>query len=182
MRIPLFLSMLFLAGFALAQTPAPAAERQARMATDLFMQSCYKLRGDEKALGEWVRAKGYGRTSPDFTKAILQGPGEVWSAANDLGDFLILLTPGGNCEVWARRADAGLAAELFEMALKEGRAPDHSLEPETARELNSGGIKYRQSAYFMKQNGSQGGWLFIAITTDSDKASAQVRLSADRAK
>jgi hypothetical protein len=34
----------------------------------------------------------------------------------------------------------------------------------------------------MKQNGSQGGWLFISITTDSDKAVAQVRLSADRAR
>lgn len=182
MSPPLFLSMLFLAGAALAQEPAPAAERQARMATDLFMESCFKLRGNEKALGEWVRAKGYGRTAPDFTKAILQGPGEVWSASNDLGDFLILLTPGGNCEAWARRADAALAAELFEKALKEGKGPDHSLEPETTRELNSDGTKYRQSAYFMKQNGSKGGWLFISITTDSDRAIAQVRLSADRAK
>lgn len=182
MRIPLFLSMLILAGTSLAQAPAPAAERQAKMANELFMESCFKLRGDEKALGEWVRARGYGRTAPDFTKAILQGPGEVWSAASDLGDFLILLTPGGNCEVWARRADAALAADHFGKALKEGKALDHSLDPETTRELNSGGIKYRQSVYFMKQNGSQGGWLFIAITTDSDKASAQVRLSADRAK
>ncbi len=174
--------MLILAGTSLAQAPAPAAERQAKMANELFMESCFKLRGDEKALGEWVRARGYGRTAPDFTKAILQGPGEVWSAASDLGDFLILLTPGGNCEVWARRADAALAADHFGKALKEGKAPDHSLDPETTRELNSGGIKYRQSVYFMKQNGSQGGWLFIAITTDSDKASAQVRLSVDRAK
>lgn len=176
--------MLFLAGAVLAQESAqpPAAERQARMANELFMESCFKLRGDEKALGEWVRARGYGRTAPDFTKAVLQGPGEVWSAANDLGDFIILLTPGGNCEVWARRADAELAAELFEKALKEVKAPDHSLEPEATRELNSGGIKYRQSASFMKQNGSKGGWLFIAITTDSDKAVAQVRLSADRAR
>lgn len=146
------------------------------------MESCYKLRGDEKALADWVRSKGYGQTAPDFTKAVLQGPGDVWSAAKELGDFLILLPPGGNCEVWARRADAALSEKLFENSLKEALPPDHHLETEVERELNSAGIKYRQGAYFMKQNGSKSGWLFIAITTDSDKASAQVRLSADRAK
>lgn len=68
------------------------------------------------------------------------------------------------------------------MLFLAGTALAQAPAPAAEREFVSSGIKYRQGAYFMKQNGSRGGWLFISITTESEKASAQVRLSADRAK
>lgn len=173
---------LFLAGSALAQMPANA-EKQAQIANDLYAESCLAHFGNERALAAWVDSKGFSETKSEMTRAVLQGDvGTVWSASNEVGDFLILIVSGGNCEVWARRADAKVAAQLFEKALQGAQRPGRKLEREKDREIDAGGDKYRQISYFMTQEKVLGGWAFIAIIADSEKADVQVRLSADRVK
>lgn len=184
-HLPAFTLLLALSHAALAQMPTPStdAERQAQTANALFAESCLAHYGDAKALGAWARGRGFGVTSPEMTRAVLQGdPGEVWSASNDVGDFLILLTPGGNCEVWARRADATATARLFDQALQHAQRPGRSFEREKDREIEAGGVKYRQVSYFMTQDSPKSLWAFIAIVADSDRAEVQVRLSADRVR
>jgi hypothetical protein len=159
------------------------ADRRAEYAAQIFLDSCLTHLGDEKALATWVRSKGYGLTAPDFSRAVLQGDqGEVWTATNEIGDFLILLKPRGNCEVWARRAHAQVATQGFEKALKDLQRPGRSVERDSDKEITAQGVKYRQLAYFMTQGDGKGGWLFIAITSDSEQADVQVRLSADRTR
>jgi hypothetical protein len=71
---------------------------------------------------------------------------------------------------------------LFEKAVQGAQRPGRKFERDKDRELEADGIKYRQLAYFMTQEKAKGGWAFIAIVTESDKAAVQVRLSADRVK
>lgn len=179
-----FLAMTF-AGAAPAQPPSPAASaaKQAQIANGLYAESCLAHFGNERALSAWVDSKGLSETRPEMSSAVLQGDvGTVWSASNEHGDFLVLLVSGGNCEVWARRADAKVAARLFENALQGAQRPGRRFEREKDREIEAGGVKYRQISYFMTQDKVPGGWAFIAIVADSDKADVQVRLSADRVK
>lgn len=183
LRTVLFI-LLSLANAAMAQESAQdIGVRRAAFAAELFMESCFAHLGDGKALTRWVRSRGYGQTDPAFSKAVLQGdPGVVWSASNDIGDFVILQKLDGNCEVWARRAHGQAAAESFEKAIRDARRPGRRIERDPDRAIEAGGVAYRQIAYFMQQEGAAGGWLLVAIVSDSDRADVQVRLSADRTR
>ncbi|MDL1861451.1 hypothetical protein FBR04_10545 [Betaproteobacteria bacterium PRO7] len=163
-----------------AQAQETRAQRQAQIAHELFAASCLAHYGDEAALAEWVRSRGFGRTDPAFTRAVLQGErGEVWSATDESGEYVILLKPRGNCEVWARRADAQTAVELFERALLDARRPGRRIEREDDRTIDAHGARYRMVAYSLYEDGRQGGWAFIAIASASAAAEVQLRLSAD---
>lgn len=164
-----------------AQAQETRAQRQAQVAHELFAASCLAHYGDEGALAAWVRSRGFGRTDPAFTRAVLQGErGEVWSAADETGEYVILLKPRGNCKVWARRADAQTALELFERAPLDARRPGRGIEREDDRAIDAYGARYRIVAYSLYEDGRQGGWAFIAIASASTAAEVQLRLSADR--
>jgi hypothetical protein len=167
--------------------PAPAqetrAQRQAQVAHELFAASCLAHYGDEVALAAWVRSRGFGRTDPAVTRAVLQGErGEVWSATDETGEYVILLKPRGNCEVWARRADADTALSLFEQALHAARRPGRRIEREPDRDIDARGARYRMVAFFLYEDGRPGGWAFVAIASASAQAEVQLRLSADWGK
>ena len=185
MRIIAFAIAMLMMNVATAADEAQAtvAERQAQFANQLFIDACLAHLGDRKAIVRWARKQGLGRTAPDFARATLQDePGEVWSAANDVGEFVVLVKANGNCEVWARRADAKAATRIFEAGLQGATRPGQTVARVDQREIQAQGITYSQVGWHLKLDGQKYGWVLIAITTDSADAEVQVRLSADRTR
>lgn len=181
LRLALASVAIVFAPFAAAQEAR--AQRQAQTAHELFSESCLAHFGDAAALAAWVRRRGFGQTDPEFTRTVLQGErGEVWSATDESGEYVILLKPRGNCEVWARRADADTALALFEQALHAARRPGRRIEREPDRDIDARGARYRMVAFFLYEDGRPGGWAFIAIASASAEAEVQLRLSADWGK
>lgn len=166
---------------ALGQTASKhVADQQANFVGKLFAEACLAHLGKEQQLSEWVRKNQFQPAPPALSKIALQGqPGEVWQVRNALGDFVIVLKPGGECMASARQASAKLAVANFENTIKGMAHPGITVKLEGDREVDGAGGKSRQLVYSVQQDSSGAEWMFIASTTlvDADIAKALVYLS-----
>lgn len=169
--------------FAQGVSSIPQPDQQANAATRLFMDACAANLGDEPKLKAWIRENKLRPTDPSFSQKVLQGQsGEVWSATNQVGDFLVIVGSPYRCAVWARRANARLAVENFQKLVKGVERPGLSVSLEKDQEFQGQGGKYRQVAYMLKKQGSAAGWAMLATTSESAAAEVQVRLTVSVAK
>jgi hypothetical protein len=159
------------------------ADQQANAAARLFMDACVASLGDEARLKAWVRGNGLISTSPGFSKKILRGQsGEVWSAKNEIGDFLVIIGLPYQCAAWARRANARLAIEHFQRLVKGVERPGLSVKLEKDQELQGQGGIYRQVVYVLRKQGSVTGWAILATASESAAAEVQVRFTVSPVK
>ncbi|WP_444859528.1 NMCC_0638 family (lipo)protein [Cupriavidus pinatubonensis] len=124
------------------------AEKQSNAATRLFVDACITNGGDEAKTKTWVRDHHLRPFDPAYLPKLLHGKaGEVWSASNQIGDFLVVIETPGQCSVWARR-----------------------------RSVSSANSTYHVVAYTIVKDGADHGMLQEAVTSDSANAEVQVKL------
>lgn len=182
MRISFF-AILFLFSSALNAESITQADQQANIATRLFMDACTANMGDVPKLKAWVQQNKLRPTDTAFSQKVLQGqPGEVWSAANPVGDFLVVFGSPYRCAIWARRANARLAMENFQKLAKGVERPGLSVNLVKDQELQGQGGRYRQIAYKLTRHDSEAGVVMLATITESATAEVQVRLTIGVAK
>lgn len=177
MRTSLFVILFLFSSISNAQS-ITQPDQQANVATRLFMDACTANMGDEPKLKAWILQNKLRPTDTAFSQKVLQGqPGEVWSATNQVGDFLVVVGSPFRCSIWARRANARLAVENFQKLVKGIERPGLSVNLEKDQEFQGRGGKYRQIAYKLKKQGSVAGLVMLATTSESATAEVQVRLT-----
>ena len=159
-------------------------DEQADYATSLFMESCVAhitKPGELDALDPAARS-ARGRSPSSRRGSWRARQGEVWSAASPIGQFFLIVVPinasMNQCSVWAQHADAERLNEHFERLLQaapRGRAS--SVEPSyRSARSRARAARYRQLIYFLRKEGAELGWVFVAITSASEQAEIQGRL------
>jgi len=153
------------------------AEKQSNAATRLFADACIANGGDETRTKNWVRDHHLRPLDPAYLPKVLHGKtGEVWSASDQVGDFLVVIETPGQCSVWARRANANLSMQHFQRIIRGAERPGLTVRLETDRSVSSGNSTYHYVAYILVKDGADHGMRQEAITSDSTNAEVQVRL------
>lgn len=153
------------------------AEKQSNAATRLFVDACITNGGDETKTKTWVRDHHLRPFDPAYLPKVLHGKaGEVWSASNQIGDFLVVIETPGQCSVWARRADANLSMQHFQRIIRGVERPGLTVRLETDRSVSSANSTYHVVAYTIVKDGADHGMLQEAVTSDSANAEVQVKL------
>jgi hypothetical protein len=165
---------------------APAAndrENQADWAISLFMQSCIANLTKPADLTRWIQEHDLRKVPAELESRILAGqPGEVWSAGNSLGVFLLIVVPidprVNQCSIWAQHADAARLNAHFTRLLAGTARPGLLVEEVSDGPIKGPGGEYRQLVYYVHKEGVALGFVFVATTSPSDEAEVQGRLMA----
>lgn len=162
--------------------PASEREAQADYATSLFMESCVAHVAKPDELTRWIEARALPKAESTIAAKILADEqGEVWSAASPMGAFFLIVVPIDptvcKCAVWAHRADAKRMTEHFERLLRGTARPGLEVGPISDRTIDGAGGAYRQLVYFLRKEGAEVGFVFIATTSASEQAEIQGRLT-----
>ena len=161
--------------------PANDAESQADYATSLFMQSCVANLTKPADLTRWIQEHELRKVPAELEGRILAGQtGEVWSAGNSLGVFLLIVVPiderVNQCSVWAQHADAARLNEHFKRLLEGTARPGLQVEAVSDGPIKGPGGEYRQLVYYVHKEGVELGFVFVATTSPSEDAEVQGRL------
>lgn len=177
------LALALLAVCLVARAEVASDDARSNAAMRLFLNVCAVNLGDEQMAKEWVTEHQLHPFAPAFAEEVLQGkPGEVWSASNPIGDFLIVIQSPRQCSVWARKANARLSGEQFQKYVTGVERPGLSVKLQSDRKVEGKDGRYRLIAYTIARENAGSGVLLEAITSDSPTAQVQVRLKIAQVK
>lgn len=171
----LLLPFLLFAHSAIAATPV----EQANYAVRIFSDICAKNIGqDTKTTAAWLKKMDLKRISLHAEAEMLQlKPGTVWVIENKIGKYFVVLTDPYQCSVWAAQADVPQMKTNF-MTIIEGLAGnDVTLEKVTDETVEARAGTFHQVGYMMKQQGAEGGVLFL-LGTNPDDEDIKARITA----
>jgi hypothetical protein len=141
-----------------AQDAESTAVAQSNVATRLFMDFCIQSAGDATKLTALADQYHLRRADSPFSEKVLQEkPGEVWSASNSRGDFVIISEPVNSCFVWARRADAATSIQHLKRIVTGAQRPGLQLKILADRDMPGQGGTYHYLAYLMAREGQATG-------------------------
>ncbi|MDR3428946.1 MULTISPECIES: NMCC_0638 family (lipo)protein [Silvimonas] len=154
-------------------------QKQANIATDIFVESCVAHPGNNKASADWAKQKGMQPANDKFTADVLRGrPGQVWGASSPEGQFILVLSEP-MCSVWARQADAAGVEQNMQKIIKNIKRPGTKVKSLVDKTIMEGGLNYHQQATTIinTKEKAQQGLMMISTTTDSTMAPVQIRLT-----
>ncbi len=181
----LILIAAILAGVAHAQpTRALSLEDQANLVMKIWSDTCAKNFA-EPAKIEAFAASSHFEKNPPYAQSVLYGePGTVWDVS--IGPFAqnaLILTKDGKCVVLSKHAKSNIVDDTFESVLKGVHTPGVSVQKIVDKEFGDADKgKFRQLAYFLSRVGADTGWVFLATTSDSERAPFQARLTIARSR
>ena len=177
------LALTLLAVSPISKAEITSDDARSNAATRLFLDVCATSLGDERKAKEWVTEHQLRPLAPAFAEKVLQGkPGEVWSASNSIGDFLIVTQSPQQCSVWARKANARLSDEQFQKYVHGVERPGLRVSLQSDREVEGKDGRYRLVAYTIARENAGSRILLEAITSDSPTAQVQVKLKIAQVK
>ncbi|GJH08362.1 hypothetical protein CBA19CS11_06010 [Caballeronia novacaledonica] len=179
------LALALIATFAAsnAQSSPTQDDPRSNAATRLFLEVCANNIGDERKVRAWVADRGLQALAPALAEKVLQGKaGEVWSASNGIGDFLIVAQSPQQCSVWARKANTRISFEQFQKYVHDVERPGLTVSLHSDREVEAKDGRYRVVAYTIARENAGSAFLLEAITLDAPTAQVQVRLKFAQVK
>jgi len=176
---PIFFPLVIMTSLAVCNSSFASPTDNAHFATSLFLDSCAKNYGNNTATSQWAKSK-LSRAKPSFEQAVLNGKtGEVWGVA---GNYILVLSEGNSCAVWARVADADTVnANVVKLVNKIAR-PGIVAKPFIDKISDGIGGTYRQYGFILQTPNSSSGMAILSTTSKSEAAEVQARITLTPAK
>jgi hypothetical protein len=164
-----------------AQTDTSSREEQAKLLSKLWMDTCATHFGSPSDIRGLAKTYGF-QQNPPYASALLAGQaGTVWDVSlGPLAQHALVLYEDGRCQVLGRRADSKTISETFEKVLQGMNQPGVSVQRILDKEVDQGGIRFKQVVYFVSKSEATQGWAFASTTTDADAAGMQAVLTIGR--
>lgn len=163
-----------LLGVLMACVPQAHAEpklddTRAIYALNLFGAACMAHLGDPDQTSAWAGLEQLPALEGEEVARLLQGkPGSGWNASGPNGEALLLLTPEGQCSVWARRAAASEAQAWVETMMKQAASSGTRAERLEDRQIEGRGGVYRLVAFRLSSPDRERQFVVSCTTTESD--------------
>jgi hypothetical protein len=153
--------------------------QQANYAMRLFSDICAKNIGQEtKSTAAWLKKQGLKRIDLHAEGEMLRlRPGTVWAITNKVGNYFVVLTDPYQCSIWAHQVDVLQLKNNFATVMDGLSSDDVKLEKVADEDSKARVGTYQQSGYMMKQEGAEGGVLFL-LGTNPDDGEIQARITA----